>query len=115
MRHEAIVLDQPVLPLRQLKALVRRSDLLVTNDTGPRHFACAFNVPVVTIFGSTDPRWTETDYALERKIIVPVDCGPCMKRTCPLDHRCMMRVTAEMVLGAALELLRQRLGEPVNG
>jgi heptosyltransferase-2 len=110
MRHEAIVLDQPVLSLGPLKALVRRSSLLVTNDTGPRHFAIAFGVPVVTLFGSTDPRWTQTDYALERQVMVKVHCGPCMKRVCPTDHRCMTRVTAPMVLEAARALLADRAG-----
>jgi len=115
MQRDAIVLDEPVLPLRQLKALIRRSDLLITNDTGPRHFACAFDVPVVTIFGSTDPRWTETEYARERKVMVPVECGPCMKRTCPVDHRCMTRVTVDMVDQAASALLRERVGGPAGG
>ncbi len=100
-----VLFDEPILPLRQLTALIRRSDLLVTNDTGPRHFAVAFNVPVATIFGPTAPEWTATGYAHERQILVPVDCGPCMLRTCPLDHRCMKQVTAEMVTGAACELL----------
>mgnify|MGYP000962729352 CR=1 FL=1 len=41
-----------------LKALVRRSTIMVTNDTGPRHIAAAFGVPVVSLFGPTDHRWT---------------------------------------------------------
>lgn len=112
MRGSAIVLDQPVLPLGPLKALIRRSSLLVTNDTGPRHFGLAFGVPVVTMFGSTDPRWTQTDYALEQQIQVKVHCGPCMKRRCPLDHRCMTRITSSMVLDAARSLLAERAAAP---
>jgi heptosyltransferase-2 len=110
MRREATVLDQPVLSLGPLKALVRRSALVVTNDTGPRHFGIAFGVPVVTLFGSTDPQWTQTDYALERQVMVKVHCGPCMKRVCPTDHRCMTRITALMVLEAARSLLADRIG-----
>lgn len=106
MRRRAHVLNDPPLSIGQLKALIRRSDLLVTNDTGPRHFPIAFGRPVVTIFGSTDPRWTESDHPLERKCLVPVDCGPCMRRVCPLGHhKCMTGVTTEMVVGAARELL----------
>lgn len=109
IRHEmnqpAVFLDDPILPLRHLKALIRRADLLVTNDTGPRHFACAFGRPVVTIFGPTDPAWTETDYARERKLSVPVDCGPCMKRRCATDHRCMTRIGVDDVVAACAELL----------
>ncbi len=110
MRARPFVLDDPILPLGSLKALVRRCSLLVTNDTGPRHFGIAFGVPVVTLFGSTDPRWTETDYAYERQLMVKVHCGPCMKRVCPLDHRCMTRITSPMVLEAARALLADRIG-----
>lgn len=109
MKHKGIVLDQPVMKLGPLKALIRRAALLITNDTGPRHFANAFGTPVVTIFGPTDPKWTETDVATERSLMVKVHCGPCMKRTCPLDHRCMTWVSTEMVLASASELLKERL------
>lgn len=105
MRHRSTVLDNPVLPLGPTKALIRRAALLVTNDTGPRHFGNAFGVPTVTIFGPTHQQWTATDSPHERAIQVSVDCGPCMKRKCPLDHRCMTRVTADRVTDAARELL----------
>jgi heptosyltransferase-2 len=107
MRNRACVLDDPILPLGALKALIRRARLLVTNDTGPRHFGIAFGIPVVTVFGSTDPEWTETHYPLERQVMVKVYCGPCMKRVCPLDHRCMTRITASMVLDVARPLLME--------
>jgi heptosyltransferase II len=108
MRRPATVLDNPVMPLGPSKALIRRAALLVTNDTGPRHFANAFGTPVVTIFGPTDPQWTATPAASERSLMVPVDCGPCMKRKCPLDHRCMTRISSDMVLDKADELLVER-------
>lgn len=104
MRHKAVVLDNPVMGLGPSKALIRRAAMLVTNDTGPRHFANAFGTPVVTIFGPTDPQWTATNAPKERLVMVSVDCGPCMKRKCPLDHRCMMRVTSDMVVAKAEEL-----------
>jgi len=44
--------------LGSLKAVIRRCRLMVTNDTGPRHIAGAFGVPLVSLFGPTDPRWT---------------------------------------------------------
>lgn len=108
MRRKAVFLTDPILPLRHLKALVRRADLLVTNDTGPRHFGCAFGTPTVTIFGPTDPAWTETGYAGERKLITDVDCGPCMKRRCATDHRCMTRISPDDVVAACAELLTNR-------
>lgn len=103
-----ICCDKPGTTLGSLKALVRDAALLVCNDTGPRHYGNAFDVPTVTIFGPTWQEWTNTDYAGEIKLQVAVECGPCMLRTCPLDHRCMREVSAEMVVGAAEQLLQQR-------
>ena len=88
-----------------LKEITRRCDLMVTNDTGPRHIAAAFDVPVVTVFGPTHPEWTEIYFPKERKVAVKVFCGPCQKKICPLDHRCMTRVTPAMVYDTSLELL----------
>lgn len=92
--------------LGALKEIIRRADLMITNDTGPRHIAAAFGVPVVTVFGPTHPEWTEIYFALERKVSIKVFCGPCQLKTCPLDHRCMKGVTPEMVYSTATELLR---------
>ena len=101
------VFVDPPLGLGPLKALIRRSRLLITNDTGPRHFAAAFDVPVVTVFGSSDPAWTVTRYAKERSVLLDLDCQPCMERTCPLEHhRCMRELPPSKVLEKAEELLR---------
>ncbi len=105
MKHAAVDLSRAGLTLGALKEVVRRCDLMVTNDTGPRHIAAAFDVPVATIFGPTHQEWTEIYFARERKVSVPVFCGPCQKKTCPLDHRCMTRVTPGMVFNTAAGLL----------
>ncbi|MFQ5591791.1 MAG: glycosyltransferase family 9 protein, partial [Phycisphaerae bacterium] len=106
MRRNGLVLTDPALTLGELKSLIKRCDLLICNDAGPRHFAKAFGVPVVTVFGPTHPRWTATDYPAERIVRVDVECGPCQKRVCPLGHlKCMTLVSAEMVFEAADELL----------
>jgi len=110
MRHAPVDLSNRGMTLGSLKEIVRRCDLMVTNDTGPRHIAAAFDVPVVTVFGPTHPEWTEIYYAKERQVAVKVFCGPCQKKTCPLDHRCMTRVTPGMVYEKAVELL-----SPVRG
>jgi heptosyltransferase-2 len=108
LTHPAIDLSSMGLTLGSLKEIVRRCDLMVTNDTGPRHIAAAFDVPVVTIFGPTHPEWTEIYFDKERKVAVKVFCGPCQKKTCPLDHRCMTRLTPGMVFDAATQLLPQQ-------
>jgi heptosyltransferase-2 len=95
------------LSLGLIKACVRRADLLVTTDSGPRHFAAAFDRPVVTLFGPTHIAWTETYYARAIHLQKQVDCGPCQLRVCPLDHRCMKLLTPPEVLAAATSLLEQ--------
>jgi heptosyltransferase-2 len=105
MKRTPIDLSASSMSLGALKEIVRRCDLMVTNDTGPRHIAAAMDVPVVTIFGPTYPEWTEIWYPRERQVAVKVFCGPCQKKTCPLDHRCMTRVTPAMVYEAAMQLL----------
>lgn len=105
MTHAAVDLSSKGLSLGSLKEIVRRCDLMITNDTGPRHIAAAFGVPVVTIFGPTHPEWTEIYFPQERKVSVKVFCGPCQKKLCPLDHRCMKEVTPDMVYRQAVELL----------
>lgn len=105
MRHAPVDLSNKGTTLGSLKEIVRRCDLMVTNDTGPRHIAAAMDVPVVTVFGPTHPEWTEIYYPKERQVAVKVFCGPCQRKTCPLDHRCMTRVTPAMVYARCMELL----------
>lgn len=97
------------LSLGLTKACVRRADLLVTTDSGPRHFAAAFGRPVVTLFGPTHIAWTETYYADAIHLQKKVDCGPCQRRVCPLDHRCMTLLTPSEVFAAACELLARSM------
>lgn len=95
----------PRLSIGLTKACVRRADLLVTTDSGPRHFAAAFDRPVVTLFGPTHIAWTETYYSRAVHLQKKVDCGPCQKRVCPLDHRCMKGLLPLEVFDACVDLL----------
>jgi heptosyltransferase-2 len=82
----------------ELVGVLARLRLLVTNDSGPMHLAAALGVPVVAVFGPTD--WRETHPVGDGHSIVrePVYCSPCGLRECPIDHRCMRRVTVDRVL-----------------
>jgi heptosyltransferase-2 len=109
MKNRAVVFDKPILTLGELKSLIRRCHLLICNDAGPRHFAKAFNAPVVTVFGPTHPDWTATSYADERIIRIDLECSPCQQKTCPLGHhQCMTRITPDIVYAAAVELVKSR-------
>jgi heptosyltransferase-2 len=99
-------LDDTPLSLGLTKALVRRADLMVTTDSGPRHFAAAFGTPVVTLFGPTHVAWTETYFERAVHLQKEVPCGPCQRRVCPLGHhRCMRELTPDEVFAAACRLL----------
>jgi heptosyltransferase-2 len=100
-----VVPDGPRLSIGLTKACVRRADLLVTTDSGPRHFAAAFDRPVVTLFGPTHIEWTETYHPRAVHLQKRVECGPCQLRVCPLDHRCMLQLTPDEVYSAAEGLL----------
>ncbi len=91
--------------IRELMGVVKRCRLLITNDTGPMHIAAACGVPVVAVFGPTDWR-TTAPYGQERSIVrEAVDCAPCLLRECPIDHRCMTRVSVEQVYETAMTQL----------
>ncbi len=95
------------IDLALLKPLIKRCQLLVTNDTGPRHYAVAFDVPVVVIMGPTDPRYTDTN--LEKTLVMrqSIDCSPCHEKTCPRDHACMAEISPHEVLGSIEKLLKE--------
>jgi heptosyltransferase-2 len=80
--------------------------LFLTNDSGAMHIASALGVPTVAIFGATDDLATGPTGPLARVVREPVECSPCLLRECPIDHRCMTRVSADLVAQTALELLK---------
>lgn len=109
--YPVLDLAEAGINLTLFKSVMARCHLLITNDTGPRHIAAAMDVPVVTIFGPTDPVWSEIDFELERKIMFDVECRPCQKKQCPLrgtpeDHQCMKRIGPDVVYETAVQLLQ---------
>jgi heptosyltransferase-2 len=91
--------------LSQFIDLASACELFLTNDSGAMHIASALGVPTVAIFGATDDTTTGPTGSHARVIRQPVDCSPCLLRECPIDHRCMTRVSAERVVKEALDLL----------
>jgi heptosyltransferase II len=78
----------------------------LTNDSGAMHIASALGVPTVAVFGATDDQTTGPTGLLAKVVREPVECSPCLKRECPIDHRCMTRVSAARVAETALDLLK---------
>ncbi len=103
-RVRSLAAEKPCIGLS--KACVARSQLLVTTDSGPRHFAAAFEVPVITLFGAKDPAWSETHFDQATHLRLDLPCSPCGQRTCPLEHhRCMRDLTVDKVF----DVVRQKL------
>jgi heptosyltransferase-2 len=90
--------------LRQFIELAASCRVFVTNDSGAMHIASAAGTPTVAVFGATDHLGTGPTGELSRVVREPVDCAPCLLRECPIDHRCMTRVTPDRVVAAALEV-----------
>lgn len=88
-------------------ALLSRAAVLAANDTGTAHLAAAVGCPSVTVFLSGDPRRWAGYGPAHRVARVQVECNPCEHLTCPIDHRCADRVTAEHVLAEAEALLAE--------
>jgi lipopolysaccharide heptosyltransferase II len=94
------------ISLSVAKACIRRSQLMVTTDSGPRHIASAFDVPLITLFGPIDYRWTDSRHPLGINLQHHVDCRPCGKSDCPLKHhRCMTEHTVDRVYAAVQQQL----------
>jgi heptosyltransferase-2 len=94
--------------LREFIDMTAACHLFLTNDSGAMHIAAALGVPSVTIFGPTDETATGPSGANARLVREPVDCAPCKLRECPIDHRCMTRVTVDQVVQAAALSVRLR-------
>jgi len=92
--------------LRQLSALLMRCRLAITNDSGPMHLAAALGVPIVAIFGPTDPRRVGPYGEGHRVIRAGLDCAPCYRRRCN-TLECMRRIPPAEVAQAASELMGQ--------
>lgn len=94
--------------LDELAALIRRSTMIVTNDSGPMHLAVALDRPVVSIFGPTDPVWIGPYQRADAALQATLPCSPCYLRRldrCRHDHACMQQVSPLAVIARAEQIL----------
>jgi lipopolysaccharide heptosyltransferase II len=97
--------------LDQLIDELRECRLLLTNDTGTMHLAALLGVPIVAIFGSTEPRLTGPLGNGHIILRHHVECSPCFLRECPIDFRCMKAISVQEVADAVLSILRNQSNE----
>jgi len=98
------VLIPPPCTLKQLGALISRCSVVVGNDTGPLHVAAASNIPVVALFGPTDPRKSRPLTPDSKILYSNPECGPCYKRCCR-DLRCLKDITVDQVLNEVRKIV----------
>ena len=89
--------------MRDLAAMFASCSIFIGNDSGAMHVAAAVGLPVLGIFGSTDPEGTSPVTEHFTLIREAVSCSPCFLRQCPVDHRCMTRITVDSVFTAAMQ------------
>jgi len=95
--------------LTELAALIRRSTISVTNDSGPMHLAVALDRPVVSIFGPTDPVWVGPYGRADAVLRAGIACSPCYLRElsrCRYGHACMHDVAAGPVIARMESILK---------
>lgn len=99
--------------ISDLPALLSQCHLFIGNDSGAMHVAAAVGLPVVAVFGPTDPFGTAP--VTPRCSIVQEKpyCSPCFLRRCPTDHRCMTRITANVVEDVARQWISSMEVRPV--
>jgi len=90
--------------LATLIGLLSEAALVVSNDSGPMHLAAALGTPTLGVFGSTDAEVTSPVGLRTRIVRHDVECSPCLLRECPIDHRCMDRLTVDEVFEAGRSL-----------
>jgi heptosyltransferase-2 len=94
--------------LREFIDMTAACDFCLANDSGAMHIASALGVSSVTVFGPTDETATGPSGAAARIVREPVECAPCKLRECPIDHRCMTRVSTDRVVQEASGLIMPR-------
>jgi heptosyltransferase-2 len=94
-----------VTSLREFIDLAAACHLYLTNDSGAMHISSALGVPTVAIFGATDDNATGPTGPHACVVREPVECSPCLLRECPIDHRCMTRISVDRVVDVAVNLI----------
>jgi len=115
LRHDVGVQHNSInaaglLSLGELIALLERSSLLLTNDSGPMHIAAAMGRPVVALFGPESPAFYGPSAQSSLTIYKAISCSPCLNAynaklfVCPFDARCMKEISIAEVLAAVRSL-----------
>jgi heptosyltransferase-2 len=94
--------------ITELIALVKRCHVFISSDSAPMHVASAVDVPLLAIFGPTDPKRHLVAPSRHQVFWKEVHCSPCYLRSCPIGHICMKKITVQEILDAVLHYVNER-------
>jgi ADP-heptose:LPS heptosyltransferase len=102
--------------LRQLVVVYGLAEVLVTNDSGPAHFAALTEIDVVSLFGPETPLLFAAPGPRSHPLCAGLACSPCLnafnnRQTACRDNVCMQRITVDQVFEAVCRIYRQRTGK----
>jgi lipopolysaccharide heptosyltransferase II len=105
MRHQPVDLSGKT-SLGEAMALIERCDLFITNDSGLMHVAAALDIPLVAVFGSTNPVATGPIGRNSHVVQAAIPCSPCLNSDCPEGHlKCMDQIDVDRVFDVVKEML----------
>lgn len=96
----------------ELAALVRRCQVFVSSDSAPMHIAASAGVPLIAVFGPTDPKRHLVPPPRYQVFWKELPCSPCYLRSCPIGHTCMKKITVQEMLDAVLFFANEKGAEP---
>lgn len=105
--EQSRVTISPFFSIKEVLALIKEASLVISGDTFALQVACAFSVPVIGLFGPTNPERNGPFNPRDKVAFAALNCAPCYKRTCPAHLNCMDAISSEKVAKMAHELLEK--------
>ena len=96
--------------LRILAEVLKRCSCLIANDSAPMHLGAAVDIPVIAIFGPTDPKKYAPRGLMHKIISADLDCQPCEKAQCIFGKKpadCLKKISVDIVFNKVMEVLRK--------